>query len=70
MNWSNIQITFNKNIISIKNRDVDAKTINKIIVQNSPKTEASNRIIPLTQRSLNILKEMYEHKTSDIVFMC
>jgi len=61
-------ITINKNIMSVKNRDENAQSKNKLIVQDSPKTEASNRTIPLTKRSLNILKEMNETKTSEIVF--
>ncbi len=61
-------ININKNIIMVKNRNKDASTKNKTIVQNSPKTEASNRVIPLTTRALNILKEMESRKTCNIVF--
>lgn len=61
-------IKINKNIMFIKNRDENAVTKNKWIIQDSPKTEASNRTIPLTKRSLSILKQMYETKTCDIVF--
>lgn len=73
LTWNDIDlenelIRVNKNVISVKNRDEDADTKNKTIVQNSPKTEASNRTIPLTKRSLDILKEMHENKTTDIVF--
>lgn len=73
LTWNDIDlenglIRVNKNVISVKNRDEDADTKNKTIVQNSPKTEASNRTIPLTKRSLDILKEMYKNKTTDIVF--
>jgi integrase len=64
----NGMIRVNKNVINVKNRDEDAKTKNKTIVQDSPKTEASNRTVPLTKRSLDILKEMYKGKTSNIVF--
>jgi integrase len=73
LTWNDIDlekglITINKNIINVKNRDEGAGTKNKLIVQDSPKTEASNRIIPLTKRSLNILKEMLENKTCNFVF--
>jgi len=61
-------ITVSKNIINVKDRAENAKLKNKIIVQDSPKTEASNRTIPLTQRSLQVLKSMYDNKTCDIVF--
>ena len=73
LTWNDIDlenglIRVNKNVISVKNRDEDADTKNKMIVQDSPKTEASNRTIPLTKRSLDILKEMNDSKTTDIVF--
>ena len=61
-------IRVNKNIMSVKNRDENAATNNKLIVQDSPKTEASNRTIPLTKRSLAIMKQMHENKTCEIVF--
>jgi integrase len=61
-------ITVNKNIMSVKNRDNGTGIKNMLIVQDSPKTEASNRTIPLTKRSLSILNEMYQRKTCDIVF--
>jgi integrase len=73
LTWKDIdlengQIRVNKNVIYVKNRDENAITKNKMIVQDSPKTEASNRTVPLTKRSMDILKEMYKEKTSDIVF--
>ena len=73
LTWNDIDlenglIRVNKNVISIKNRDKAAVTKNKLIVQDSPKTEASNRTVPLTKRSLQILKEMYESRTTEIVF--
>jgi integrase len=73
LTWKDIDLdngllTVNKNIMSVKNRDENAQTKNKLIVQDSPKTEAGNRTIPLTKRSLIILKGMHEIKTTDIVF--
>lgn len=73
LTWNDVDlanglITINKNIMNVKNRDKNADTKNKLIVQDSPKTEASNRTIPLTKRSLAILKEMYDKKTCNIVF--
>ena len=73
LTWNDVDldnglIRVNKNIMSVKNRDENAESKNKLIVQDSPKTEASNRTIPLTKRSLSILKEIHNNKTCDIVF--
>jgi len=73
LTWNDVDltnglVTVNKNIVYVKNRDENAVEGYKMIVQDSPKTEASNRTIPLTKRSLSILKEMNQKKTGDIVF--
>lgn len=52
----NIQI--NKNLITVKYFDNTAESKNILMLQDSPKTKASIRKVPLTKRSLALLKEM------------
>lgn len=55
LTWNDIDlkkrlIDVNKNIMYIKNRETRAKVKNKLIVQSTPKTEASTRKIPMTEK--------------------
>lgn len=51
-------ISINKNIIYVKDRESETKSKYKIILQDDPKTRASNRKIPLTNRALQILRQL------------
>jgi integrase len=74
LNWDDIdlkngEITVYKNLIAVKDRDSeDEKLILKI--QQSPKTAKSIRTVPLTQRALNVLRELKikQQSLSEIVF--
>lgn len=67
VDFENGIITVNKNIVTTKNRKLN---ISEIKVQNSTKTKSGMRKVPLTQRSLLVLKELKlkQQKLSDIVF--
>ncbi|MHB8064083.1 MAG: tyrosine-type recombinase/integrase [Ruminiclostridium sp.] len=51
-------ITIDKNIVFIKDREGITGNKNMLLVQDTPKTRASIRKVPLTQRALKMLKEM------------
>ncbi|PYG84850.1 phage integrase family protein [Ruminiclostridium sufflavum DSM 19573] len=73
LTWSDIdldreEINVNKNVIYVKNYEGKSKTKNIIVVQNNPKTKSSIRKVPLTQRSLNLLKELKSKTNSIMVF--
>lgn len=74
LEWNDIdlkngEITVYKNLVAVKDRDSeDEKLILKI--QQSPKTAKSIRTVPLTQRALNVLRELKikQQSLSEIVF--
>jgi len=73
LEWDDIDleqglIRIDKGLAVINNRDgsIDTKTVT--VVMDSPKTEASIRVIPLTTRSLNLLRETAKVKTCQLVF--
>lgn len=58
-------------IVLVKDRDTDEPKIkNKLLVQDTTKTKNSNRKLPLTERSIKILKELKikQQIKSNIVF--
>ncbi len=60
LSWDDIdfkkcQVKVHKTLISVK--DNKTKKL-KLEVQNTPKTQSANRIIPLTDRCINLLKEL------------
>jgi len=74
LKWDDIDlqegiIYVNKNLVLVKDRDSKNKK-NKLLVQDSSKTKKSTRSIPLTERSLYILKtlKVKQQVISDIVF--
>jgi integrase len=73
LTWNDIdvdkaEINVNKNVIYVKDYENKSKTNNIIAVQDNPKTKSSIRKVPLTQRSLNLLKELKSKTNSIIVF--
>jgi integrase len=67
IDFENGSINVNKNIVTAKNRKTNTY---EVAVQDSTKTKSGMRKIPLTQRSLLILKELKlrQQKLSNIVF--
>lgn len=75
LEWDDIEfeegkIIVNKNLVHIKNRKDNSTTVRKLLLQDSSKTKNSTRIIPLTQRSIKLLKELKlkQQSLSNIVF--
>jgi integrase len=64
LNWNDIdfkkcEVTISKTVITVK----DKKTKKQIVKsQDTPKTQKSNRIIPLTNRCLTLLKELKKER--------
>ncbi|KNY25022.1 tyrosine-type recombinase/integrase [Pseudobacteroides cellulosolvens] len=74
LTWNDIdfdkgEISVNKNLVVVKDRDRE-KGIKTLIQQNNGKTKNSVRIIPLTKRCINILKQLKvkQQSLSNIVF--
>lgn len=73
LRWSNIdldkaEIPVNTNVIYTKDYEGKSNTKNVMVVQDSPKTKSSIRTVPLTQRSLALLKDFKQKASSIIVF--
>jgi integrase len=75
LEWQDVELTkgiinVNKNIVLVKNRNEDDERSTELIVQNSTKTKNGKRKIPLTQRSILLLKELKlkQQAKSNIVF--
>ena len=70
IDFENELVNVNKNIIFVKDREGKTGNENMLIVQDSPKTKASTRKVPLTQRSLSLLESLRQtqQKKSDIIF--
>lgn len=58
VDFDNETIHVNKNLITVKYFDNTAESNNILMIQDAPKTKASIRKVPLTKRSLALLKEM------------
>lgn len=74
LEWDDIdfeegKIIVNKNLVHIKNRK-DNSTVRKLHLQDSSKTKNSTRIIPLTQRSIKLLRELKlkQQALSNVIF--
>lgn len=70
VDFKNETIGISKNIIQVKNYLNQGDSKNITIIQETPKTKASIRKVPLTQRSLGILKsrKMLAESDQDVVF--
>jgi cellulose biosynthesis protein BcsQ len=73
LEWGDIDfaqkyISVTKGLAVVNDRSPDRKTKTITIVQDSPKTETSVRLVPLTNRSYKLLLDMYKNRTSNIVF--
>lgn len=73
LEWSDIDfaqkyISVTKGLAVVYDRSTDRKTKTITIVQDSPKTETSVRLVPLTNRSYKMLLDMYNNRTCSIVF--
>jgi integrase len=58
VDFDNETIHVNKNLITVKDFYNTAESNNILIIQDTPKTKASIRKVPLTKRSLELLKKM------------
>ena len=74
LTWDDIdlekgEVAINKNLVIVKDRERD-KGIKSVVQENNGKTRNSIRTIPLTKRSLNLLKllKLKQHSLSEIVF--
>jgi len=75
LKWEDIDlfegiVKISKSLVVIKNRDPISSRKTVAFVQNSTKTKAGKRQVPLTSRSLATLKMMYEARKADFVFPC
>jgi integrase len=63
-------VIINKNLVEAKNRSKNQRGKLELIVQNTTKTENGKRILPLTERTIRMLKEykLKSQKKSEIVF--
>lgn len=73
LTWNNIdfessKISVSKNLIYEKDFDGKTKNKNIMFLQNSPKTKSSARKVPITQRSLKLLKEFRIETNNFMVF--
>ena len=73
LEWGDIDfaqkyISVTKGLAVVNDRSPDRKTKTITIVQDSPKTETSVRLVPLTNRCYKILLDMYKNRTCNIVF--
>ena len=66
LRWSDVQISKHK--IHIHSTVVTTHDSNHSFVQDSPKTESSNRIIPLNVRATTILNMLKRNASSEFVF--
>lgn len=64
VDFDNETIQVNKNLITVKDFDNTAESKNILMLQDAPKTKASIRKVPLTKRSLALLKEMNPGQTA------
>lgn len=67
LSWNDIdlkkgEVKITKTVISVKDK-VKGKLVVK--VQDTPKTQSSNRIIPLTNRCINLLKELKKKRMQE-----
>ena len=63
-------VSVNKNLVVVKNRDDNNDKKTSLLIQDTTKTKSGKREIPLTKRTLNLLKQLKlkNPKGSDIVF--
>lgn len=59
VDWNKKTISITKNIITVKNR-TNTGTAYKLILQDTPKTNKSRRVIPLNKAAINALNDLKE----------
>ena len=58
IDWEKKTITISRSVVNVKDRSDNAKTIYRLLEQNSTKTGSSDRIIPIGQKTLAALQEL------------